>query len=95
MGSFGMGELIVIFMIALIVFGPRKLPELAQSLGRAINEFKKASADLQSRIAEEIAAEKTVPPPPPAQPSVAPLPPAASSEASAPAHDDSAHTQAS
>ncbi|MDE3156766.1 MAG: twin-arginine translocase TatA/TatE family subunit [Acidobacteriota bacterium] len=89
MGSFGMGELIVIFMIALIVFGPRKLPELAQSLGRAINEFKKASAELQTRIQEEIAAEKTAPPPdahtPPA------LPPSEETQASTgepPAHGE-------
>ncbi|HVC18549.1 MAG TPA: twin-arginine translocase TatA/TatE family subunit [Vicinamibacterales bacterium] len=70
-GSFGIGELLVIFMIALIVFGPRKLPELAQALGRAINEFKKATSELQSRIEEEIQAERTAEPPemlPPAPP---------------------------
>ena len=43
-GSLGMPELIVIFVIALIVFGPRKLPELGRSLGRGIAEFKKATS---------------------------------------------------
>ena len=46
-GSIGMPELIIILVIALIIFGPRKLPELGQSLGRSINEFKKASTELQ------------------------------------------------
>ncbi len=47
-GSIGMPELIIILVIALIIFGPRKLPELGKSLGRSINEFKKASTDLQN-----------------------------------------------
>ena len=47
-GSIGMPELIIILVIALIIFGPRKLPELGKSLGRSINEFKRASTDLQN-----------------------------------------------
>ena len=53
-GSLGMPELIVIFVIALVVFGPRKLPELGRSLGRGIAEFKKATNELQSTLDEEI-----------------------------------------
>ena len=57
-GSLGMPELIVIFIIALIVFGPRKLPELGRSLGRGIAEFKKATNELQSSLEDEIRLEE-------------------------------------
>jgi TatA/E family protein of Tat protein translocase len=68
-----MPELIIIFVIALIIFGPRKLPELGRSLGKSIAEFKKASNELKSTLEEEIRLEEqrstieatkvTVPPP--------------------------------
>jgi TatA/E family protein of Tat protein translocase len=57
-GSLGMPELIVIFVIALIVFGPRKLPELGRSLGRGIAEFKKATNELQTTLEDEINREE-------------------------------------
>jgi len=57
-GSIGMPEMIIILVIALIIFGPRKLPELGRSLGRSINEFKKASNDLRSTLEEEIRVEE-------------------------------------
>jgi sec-independent protein translocase protein TatA len=44
-GSLGAPELIVIFVVALVVFGPSKLPELGKSLGEAIRGFKKAMSD--------------------------------------------------
>ena len=57
-GSIGMPELIIIFVIALVIFGPRKLPELGRSLGRSLSEFKKASNELRSTLEEEIRIEE-------------------------------------
>jgi TatA/E family protein of Tat protein translocase len=56
-GPIGMPELIVIMVIALVIFGPRKLPELGRSLGRSLNEFKRASNELKHTLDEEIRTE--------------------------------------
>jgi sec-independent protein translocase protein TatA len=53
-GSIGMQELIIIFVIALIIFGPRRLPDLGKSLGRSIAEFKRASNELRNTLEDEI-----------------------------------------
>ena len=54
MGSIGGPEILVILVIALLLFGPTKLPELGKSLGRALREFKKASQELQDTIEREV-----------------------------------------
>ncbi len=59
LGSIGMPELIIIFVIALIIFGPRKLPELGRSLGKSLNEFKRASNELKNTLDEEIRLEES------------------------------------
>lgn len=81
MFGIGMTELIVILGVALIVFGPTRLPELARSLGRAMNEFRRASTDLRQTFREAVEEPK---PAPPAQPSIAP-PPADDAPAASPA----------
>lgn len=58
-GSIGMPELIIIFVIALVIFGPRKLPELGRTLGKSLAEFKRATNDLKSTLEEEIRVEET------------------------------------
>jgi sec-independent protein translocase protein TatA len=58
LGSVGVPELIIIFTIALIIFGPRKLPELGKSLGKSLAEFKRASNELKNTLDEEIRSEE-------------------------------------
>lgn len=54
MGQLGFTEMLVIFIVALLVFGPKKLPELGKSLGKGIREFKKASDELKSSWEEQV-----------------------------------------
>jgi TatA/E family protein of Tat protein translocase len=58
MGPIGMPEMVVIAVIALIIFGPRKLPELGKSLGKSIAEFKRASNELKHTLEDEIRTEE-------------------------------------
>jgi TatA/E family protein of Tat protein translocase len=54
MGNLGMPELIFIFALALLILGPKKLPELGKQLGKGLGEFKRASSDLKRSIEEEV-----------------------------------------
>ncbi len=54
MFGLGLPEILVIFVIALIVFGPKKLPDLGRSIGRAMAEFKKASDEFQETVKSEM-----------------------------------------
>lgn len=51
----GFGEMAFLFVLALLVFGPKKLPEIARQVGKALNEFKRASNEFRSQIETEIA----------------------------------------
>jgi TatA/E family protein of Tat protein translocase len=57
-GSLGVPELLVILAVALIVFGPRKLPEIGRTLGKALGEFRKATDDLKNTIEREVRVEE-------------------------------------
>ena len=54
MGPLGMGEIIVIFILALLIFGPKKLPELGRTFGKGMAEFKRASNELKSTFQREM-----------------------------------------
>jgi TatA/E family protein of Tat protein translocase len=57
-GNIGLPELLIILVIALLIFGPKKLPEVGKSLGRAIREFRRTSDEIKEKIEQEIQAEE-------------------------------------
>jgi len=57
-GSIGVPELLIIFAIALLIFGPKKLPEVGKSIGKALREFRKTSDEIKGKIEEEIQADE-------------------------------------
>lgn len=69
---FGLGvpELIFILMLALLIFGPKRLPEIGRTIGRGMSEFRKASNDLKRTINVELALDE--PPPAPPSPMIRP-----------------------
>ena len=62
MFGIGMGEMIVIFGIALVVLGPKRLPELARSLGRTLAEFRRTATDLRREFADVTEDARIAPP---------------------------------
>lgn len=90
-GTLGGPEIFLILVIALIVFGPRKLPEIGKSVGNMMNEFRRASNEFRRTVEEEVEADKqrALPAPVPA-PVVEPVPdtvPVGSPAAPAPAEE--------
>ena len=57
-GSLGIQELLLIFAVVLIIFGPRKIPEIGRTLGKALAEFRKATDDLKGTIEREVRLEE-------------------------------------
>ena len=54
MGTIGFPEMLMIFVVALLIFGPKRLPELGRSLGKGLAEFKRATSGLKETIDQEI-----------------------------------------
>jgi len=82
MFDIGLQELLLIFVIALLVFGPKNLPQLGRSLGRAMREFKRASAEFESTIRTNLEIDEVDPPPAAPQPAPLETPVATTAEAS-------------
>lgn len=57
-GNIGFPELLIILAIALLIFGPKKLPEVSKSIGRALREFRRASDEIKGKIEQEIQASE-------------------------------------
>lgn len=82
MNRMGFSETIFLFFLALLIFGPKKLPEIARTVGKALNEFRRASNEFKAQIASEISQlelenqRQILPPAPEPRNSVATLPPA-------------------
>jgi len=94
MFDIGLQELILIFVIALLVFGPKNLPQLGRSLGRAMREFKRASAEFESTIRTNLQIDEIDSPPTPTT-DPAPLEVATATTGSTPASTDSSAPLAS
>jgi Tat protein translocase TatB subunit len=54
MGNLGFAELLMVFAVALVIFGPRKLPEIGRTIGKALGEFRRATNDLKNTLEEEV-----------------------------------------
>lgn len=80
MSCMGFSETIFLFFLALIIFGPKKLPEIARQVGKALNEFRRASNEFKAQIESEISQlemenrQQILPPPEPLKGAVAALP---------------------
>lgn len=61
-GSLGVPEILFILVLALLIFGPRRLPEIGKTLGKAMGEFRRATSDLKSSIEREVNLENQPPP---------------------------------
>ena len=86
LGNIGAPELIIIAIIALVIFGPGKLPEVAQSLGRGVREFRKAATDVTeaTKLEPTVTPTPATPVVPPASANVPPVAEAAPPAAPAP-----------
>jgi sec-independent protein translocase protein TatB len=82
MFGLGFGEIVIILVLALVLLGPKRLPDVAKQLGKGLREFKKATDDLKSQFESELYAEDTKPRD---RPALVPQAPAAAPSGPAPA----------
>jgi len=54
MPSIGFGEIVILLLVALIVFGPRRLPEMGRTMGRSLREFRRAASDLRAEFEDDV-----------------------------------------
>ena len=83
-GNIGPGELILILVIALVIFGPGKLPEIGQAVGKGIREFRRAASDVTDATRVDTAAPPPAPPVAGSSPAPVPAPPTSEPGAAAP-----------
>ncbi|MCD6099489.1 MAG: twin-arginine translocase TatA/TatE family subunit [Candidatus Neomarinimicrobiota bacterium] len=62
-GNLGFGEILLIFLVLLLLFGAKRLPELARGLGKSLKEFKKATREIEDEINESLDHDKYIGPP--------------------------------
>ncbi len=74
LGSIGFPEILMILVIALLIFGPKKLPEVGRTIGKGLAEFRKASSDLKRSVNAELALDDDERPATPRRPAVATRP---------------------
>ena len=89
--NFGFSEMLFLFLLALLLFGPKKMPEIGRQIGRALAEFKRASNELKGQLENEMRLleaeereKKISPPPPPPENTVALSAESSSASAGAP-----------
>jgi len=63
-GGLGMGEIILIFLVVLLLFGAKRLPEIGSALGKGIREFKGSVREIETELKAPLDDKKAVPPPP-------------------------------
>ncbi len=93
MGNLGMPELILILALALLLFGPQKLPEIGRQVGKALGEFKRTSNELKRTIEDEM--DRATKEPPPGEPPSTPPASGASPPADKPSSSETASTRPS
>lgn len=54
MPSLGFGEILILVLIALVVFGPRRLPEIGRTVGKSMREFRRAASDLRAELEDDV-----------------------------------------